>query len=146
MITREDVINVAKDLHMSPTEEQIQYVIDNFDAEAEQDPTGYWVLWIENLLCQQDVEQVVPPKKIKHFLFDQTTGEVVNDLGEITELEAEKYEDNSLRAITEHQLYVEQAIAQIRKDVESGDVTAIEGLLQVIPTATLKDFLPEEGI
>jgi hypothetical protein len=57
MITREDVINVAQDLHMSPTEEQVQYVIDNFDAEADQDPTGYLKLWIENLLYQQDVEQ-----------------------------------------------------------------------------------------
>jgi hypothetical protein len=141
---REDVLSVAKDLNMSPTEEQIQYVIDNFDAEADQDPTGSWELWIENLLYQQDVEQNTPPPKIRHFLYDMTSGEVMTDLGEITELDAEKYETNSVRAITEHQLYVEQAIIRIKKDVEEGDLTAIEGLLQLVPLKTLKDFLPED--
>ena len=144
---REDVIKIAKDLHMRPTEEDIQYVIDNFDNEADADPTGDWTLWIENLLSSHlDLPQFPPPKKIRHFLFDTTTGEVQLDLGEITELEAEGYEDGSLRAITEHQLIVEQAIVQIRKDVADGDVTALEGLLQLIPLKTLKDFLPEEGL
>jgi len=144
---REDVIKIAKDLHMRPTEEDIQYVIKHFDSEADADPTGDWTLWIENLLCSHlDLPQFPPPKKIRHFLYDMTTGEVELDLGEITELEAENYEDGSLRAITEHQLLVEQVLVQIRKDVECGDVTAIEGLLQLIPLKTLKDFLPEEGV
>jgi hypothetical protein len=60
--TREDVIHIAEDLHMKPTEEQIQSVINDFDSEAEQDPTGDWTLWIENLLFNLDVEQIVPPK------------------------------------------------------------------------------------
>jgi hypothetical protein len=130
---------------MNPTEEQIQYVIDNFDAEADQDPTGDWRLWIENLLYQQDVE-ILPKSdpKIRHFLYDMTTGDVQCDLGEITEIEAEKFEDGSMRAITEHQLLVEQSISQIKRDVEDGDVTALEGLLQLIPINTLRDFLPEK--
>jgi hypothetical protein len=143
-IIKEDVLQVAKSLHMSPTEEQIKYVIDGFDGEADRDPSGNWELWIESLLYEQgDVEQNTPPKKVKHFLYDITTGEVQLDLGEITELEAEKYEDGSLRAITEKQLMVEQALIQIKKDIDGGDLTAIEGLLQVIPFNILKDFLPE---
>lgn len=144
MIQKEDVLKVAQDLHMSPTEEQIQYCIDNIDAEAERDPTGDWVLWTESLLYEQDVVQKTPPKKFQYFLYDMTTGEVQIDLGEITELDAEKYEGGSLRAIKEHQLLVEQAIIEIRKDVASGDVTAIEGLLQLVPKKLLIDFLPEK--
>jgi len=144
MINKEDVLEIAKDLNMSPTEEQIQYCIDNIDGMAEDDPTGDWVLWTEQLLRDQDIVQETPPKKIRHFLYDMTTGDVELDLGEITEIEAEKYEDGSLRAITEHQLLVEQAIVEIRKDVASGDVTAIEGLLQLVPKKLLIDFLPEK--
>jgi len=140
---RADVIKIAKDLNMSPTEEHIQYVIDNFDAEAKQDPTGDFSLWIENLLYQQDITQNTPEKKQKHFLYDMTTGDVELELGEMTELEAENYEGGSLRSVTEHQLYVEKAILQIREDINYGDVTALEGLLQVIPLKTLKDFLPD---
>ena len=143
-ISKEDVLKVAKDLHMNPTEEQIQYCIDGFEDEAERDPTGDWTLWIESLLHEQDVVQVVPPKKFQYFLFDITTGETELDLGMLTHLEAENYEDGSLRAITEHQLLVEKAIIEIRKDVESGDVTAIEGLLQLVPMNLLKGFLPEK--
>lgn len=145
MCCKKDVIEIAKDLHLNPTEEQIQYVIDNFDDEAEQDPTGDWRLWIENLLYQQDVEELPKPDpKIRHFLYDMTTGEVHSDLGEITEIEAEKFEDGSMRAITEFQLLVEQSITQIKQDVADGDVTALEGLLQLIPIETLRDFLPEK--
>ncbi len=72
-----------------------------------------------------------------------TSGEVELELGELTSLEAELYESNSLRAITEHQLLVEKALLQIVSDVRDGDLTVIEGLLQVIPIQTLKDFLPE---
>jgi hypothetical protein len=143
MIQKEDVLSVAKDLNISPTEEQIQYVIENFESEADNDPTGNLTLWIENLLYQQDIIQNIPPKKIKHFLYNITTGDVELELGEITEQEAENYEDGSLRAITEHQLLVEKAIVQIKKDVADGDVTSIEGLLQVISIDKLRDFLPE---
>jgi hypothetical protein len=144
MIQKEDVLSVAKDLHMSPTEEQIQYCIDNIDGMAEDDPTGDWVLWTEQLLRDQDVAQETPPKKFQYFLFDITTGETEMELGMLTHLEAEKYEGGSLRVITEHQLLVEKAIIEIRNDVASGDVTAIEGLLQLVPKKLLIDFLPEK--
>jgi len=63
MTTKENVLQVAKGLYMNPTEEQIQYCIDGFDGMAEDDPTGDWTLWIEQLLYEQDdVEQNVPPK------------------------------------------------------------------------------------
>ena len=142
---REDVIKIAKDLHMRPTEKDIQYVIEHFDNEAEIDPTGDWTLWIENLLISHlDLEQFPPPKKYQYFLFDETTGEVELDLGMLTHSEADNYESNSLKAITAHQLMVEQALIEIQKDVRDGDLTAIEGLLQVIPERYLKDFLPEK--
>jgi len=144
-ISREDVLSVAKDLNMSPTEEQIQYVIDNFDAEADQDPTGSWELWIENLLYQQDVEQNSPEPKIRHFLYDMTSGEVMCDLGEITELDAEKYETNSVRAITEKEHTINLVISEMRKDFDNGDVTAIDELLNHLSIEKLKAYLPEEG-
>ncbi len=83
-------------------------------------------------------------KKEKHFLYDMTSGEVMYELGEITPIEAEKYEDGSLRAITEHQVLVEESIVQIQNDVRDGDLTVIEGLLQTLSLETLKNFLPEK--
>tara|TARA_R110000851_G_scaffold28466_2_gene79310 strand:+ start:685 stop:1158 length:474 start_codon:yes stop_codon:yes gene_type:complete len=50
-ITREDVLKVAKDLNVkSLTEKQIIYCIVEFDNKAEEDPTGYWELWVEQLI------------------------------------------------------------------------------------------------
>ncbi len=51
---------------------------------------------------------------------------------------------DTLRKLSEQDVLVEQALRQIVKDVNDGDLTAIEGLLQVIPIKTLKDFLPEK--
>lgn len=66
-ISKEDVLSVAKSLNFQPTEEQINEVIERFDEEAENDPTGNLVLWIENLLYDIEVLQVKPikPKAIK---------------------------------------------------------------------------------
>jgi hypothetical protein len=143
-IQRADILKIVSDLHFRiPTEEEFQYVFENFDAEAERDSAGDWQLWIENLLVEQDIPQSPPPPKFQYFLFDQTTGEVELDLGMLTHSEADNYESNSLRAITERQLMVEQALQIIQKDIRDGDLTAIECLLQVIPKKCLKDFLPE---
>ena len=80
-------------------------------------------------------------KKDLYFLYDMTTGEIVAELGLMTELESENYEDNSLRAIDEHQMLVEKSCNKIVQDVKDCDLTVIEGLLQVIDKQKLKDFL-----
>jgi len=50
MVERSDVIKVADDLHLKPSDEQIQQVIAGFDDESTSDPSGSLELWIENLL------------------------------------------------------------------------------------------------
>jgi len=57
MITKEDVLAVANDLNLNPTESEIQAVIDGFEGEADNDPTGSLPLWIESLLYSLDVKQ-----------------------------------------------------------------------------------------
>ena len=142
---REDVIKIAKDLHMRPSEEDIQYVIENFDAEADADPTGDWTLWIENLLSSHlDLPQFPPPKKYRYFLYDITTGDIEMDLGMKTELEAELYDGDSLRTIKEEDHVIQCVIAEMRKDLDAGDVTAIDELLRFLPLDRLKGYLPEE--
>jgi hypothetical protein len=49
-ITREDVLSVAKKLGFAPSEEDIKTIIVGLPDEAASDPTGDWVLWVENLL------------------------------------------------------------------------------------------------
>lgn len=39
---------------------------------------------------------------------------------------------------------VDKCIEEIKNDVNSGDVTAIDGMLILVPTKVLKDFLPED--
>ena len=41
------------------------------------------------------------------------------------------------------QILIDKVIEEIKKDIASGDVTAIDGLLQLVPTKTLQDYLPE---
>jgi len=41
-ISKADVLHVAEYMRMKPTEEQIQFCIDEFDRQADADPTGYW--------------------------------------------------------------------------------------------------------
>jgi len=115
-IQKQDVLNVAESLHMKPNLVQITYVIDNFDIEAEQDPTGDMELWIENLLCQLDVPQSPPPKP-------PSPTRLPND--------------------EEDQLVVDKALERIKEDVAAGDMTAICELLQFVQMQYLEGFLPE---
>jgi hypothetical protein len=39
---------------------------------------------------------------------------------------------------------IEKAIKQMQQEIADGDLTCIEGLLQVIPIKTIKDYLVEE--
>ena len=52
MINKEDVLQVAESLHIELNNEQIEYVLENYQYEVEADPTGEWYLRIENLIYQ----------------------------------------------------------------------------------------------
>lgn len=56
MITdRDQIISVTLELKMPhPSEEKIKYVLDNIENEANEDPSGNVVLWIEKLLYEAD--------------------------------------------------------------------------------------------
>lgn len=85
-------------------------------------------------------------KKDNFYLYDMTSGEIMCPLGRMTEIESEKFETNSLRAITEHEALAEMALAQIKEDLRNQDATAIFELLLKTPKKYLKGFLPEEDI
>ncbi len=51
-ITKEDVLQVAEQLGMKPTEEQIQQVINEYAGACEKDPTGTWDLIVEQQLYE----------------------------------------------------------------------------------------------
>lgn len=50
MIQKEDVQQVAYSIKINLTEEQIQYVLDNYESAQEEDPSGTWDLVVENLI------------------------------------------------------------------------------------------------
>ena len=49
-ITSRDVLSVAISLDLQPTKEEIQQVLDMYDSEAKQDPTGHWIEITEHCL------------------------------------------------------------------------------------------------
>lgn len=52
MISKEDVLFVAEMFNITLSEKQIDFVVDNFESETKQDPSGCLPLWIENLIDQ----------------------------------------------------------------------------------------------
>ncbi len=48
----EDVISVAESLGLNPSVDEIREVLKRFDGEADEDPSGYWELWVEKLLYE----------------------------------------------------------------------------------------------
>lgn len=52
---------------------------------------------------------------------------------------------SNLNSMSDKEHLIDAAIAQIKKDLEMGDTTAIAELLQAVPEENLKAFLPEEG-
>lgn len=80
---------------------------------------------------------------MEYFLYNHETRKVVKKLGLLTLKEVNEHDNGNIRAITKKQLYVELSLDEIVKDVNSGDLTAIEGLLQTIDINVLKCFLPE---
>ena len=58
MITKEDILGVVKDLNFTiPTEYQIKQLIEEHESYAETDPTGNWILWLEQQLCDMDLDK-----------------------------------------------------------------------------------------
>jgi hypothetical protein len=75
-----------------------------------------------------------------------TCGEIVMPLGRMTAIEAEKFEDNSLRALSEKEMLAEEALKEIKRDVDNGDVTAVYELLLKTPKKYLEAYLPENRV
>jgi hypothetical protein len=115
MIQREDVIKVAKELNFYPTEEELQEVLASYEEEAESDPSGCMPLWIENLLYNMEVRQIVPPT----------------------------YHLSNPKPTDADQPLVDKVIEQIKKDIADGDVTVLDELLKFIPIEYLLGSLPE---
>ncbi len=79
-ITKADVLIVAHTLRLSPTETQIKYVIDTYESECEEDPTGVFDLIIEKLLY----DVISPKAKTKD------KGEIIAELSEKVRLLTER--------------------------------------------------------
>tara|TARA_R110000823_G_C15491854_1_gene452032 strand:- start:268 stop:486 length:219 start_codon:yes stop_codon:yes gene_type:complete len=57
-ITIDEIKEVAKECKFEePTQEQIKYIIENYNDKADEDPNGYWRLWVEQLLYDADVSK-----------------------------------------------------------------------------------------
>ena len=48
--------------------------------------------------------------------------------------------------ITEREILMDWVVEQIKKDIESGDLTAIYELIMELPDETLMGYLPEERL
>ena len=58
-ITTEEINKVAVECKFEqPNAAQLEFIKDNYAGMAEDDPTGYWALWIEQLLNDAEVPQV----------------------------------------------------------------------------------------
>jgi hypothetical protein len=57
-ITIDEIKEVAKECKFKePTQEQIKYIIEHYNDKADEDPSGYWRLWVEQLLYDADVKK-----------------------------------------------------------------------------------------
>ena len=59
-IDRDEVLEIAHSINMFPSDEQVKEVINGYEYEAEQDPTGEHDLWIEQGLYNAGVVQKTP--------------------------------------------------------------------------------------
>jgi len=51
-INKADIEIVAKSINIELTDDMINFVLDEYDAEVKNDPSGSMPLWIESLLYQ----------------------------------------------------------------------------------------------
>ncbi len=55
-ITIDEIKEVAKACKFKePTQEQIKYIIEHYKYKAGEDSSGYWKLWVEQLLYDANV-------------------------------------------------------------------------------------------
>ena len=66
-IQKEDVIGVSRHLGILLTEEQIQWVLDNYDSHEQQDPSGNWTLIVEQMLYD------IPGEKFDFYVDQKVT-------------------------------------------------------------------------
>lgn len=52
IINKADIERVAKSINVELTDDMINFVLDEYDAEVKNDPSGSIPLWIESLLYQ----------------------------------------------------------------------------------------------
>lgn len=83
-----------------------------------------------------DEDGVVEWRKGNSIMYMQNK-EMFANLWEAIEEAKEKQKEHK-------QELVDKCIEEIKNDVRSGDVTAIDGMLILVPTKVLKDFLPED--
>jgi hypothetical protein len=89
-ITKEDVLQVADELGYTPTDAQIQEVIEMYPSEQDADPTGTWNLVVEQCLSTLGVEQANPtPVDDKTELVDKVMERIKHDveLGDVTAID-----------------------------------------------------------
>jgi hypothetical protein len=75
MITEKEIKDLAYRINLNePTKEQVEFVIEHYDSQAESDPTGYWELWVEQLLYDAEVT-----KRVRfRFTFDSIKAELMD--------------------------------------------------------------------
>jgi hypothetical protein len=70
-ISEADVKSVASQLNMSVTDSDIEKVLNLYDDEADNDPTGTWNLIVENILyIIQDVNEFEIAESVKEVLVE----------------------------------------------------------------------------
>lgn len=50
----------------------------------------------------------------------------------------------TVETFEDKQELIDQVLDEMRRDFEGGDITAIDGLLQLVDSKALKDYLPEK--
>jgi hypothetical protein len=71
-ITKEDIINVGKALDITTTDEQINYILENYDIEEASDPTATFDLIIENLIYQSSDYKKEKIRKLTRDLLEES--------------------------------------------------------------------------
>lgn len=75
---------------------------------------------------------------------DESEFEVQDTIVEVLELSIPLGTFGDDETDEDKQELVDKCIEEIKNDVRNGDLTAIDGMLILVPTKVLKDFLPED--
>ena len=85
MITKEDILKVAKDLNFAvPSQDAISNILENFDSYAKDDPTSTWDIIIENMLYNLETPKRITGMDVLNWHgSDHTIEELADVLAEI---------------------------------------------------------------